>query len=219
MLNIYFHVLDEVTQPIYKELRDLRPKEIKLWFNSVDCDRNKIQQRDKRLIDRNVKDDDLFCFLWNIKKTEVVSLYGDGLKHLATWHDTFQENFICIDRLVPPKNRLVLFRDAVHKEDHPKEFIQVPCFNDLGKLIDYLKNLGFFQFSLENSKRFTKTSFVIQGVPVYQENSTKYYWYLDNFHQTHYEVFDSNGKRHLGEADLDGNLDKSKKDKSKKAIF
>lgn len=106
MLNIYFHVLDEVTQPIYKELRDLRPKEIKLWFNSVDCDRNKIQQRDKRLIDRNVKDDDLFCFLWNIKKTEVVSLYGDGLKHLATWHDTFQENFICIDRLVPPKNRL-----------------------------------------------------------------------------------------------------------------
>lgn len=220
MLNIYFHVLDEVTRPIYKELRNLRPKGIKLWFNSADYDKIGVQPKDLRLIDHNVKDDELCCFLWDIKKTEVVPLYDDddGLKHLAVWHEAYQNNFICIDRSVPPKNRLVLFRDAVHKEDHPKGFIQVPCFNELGKLIDYLKSQGFFKFSLEDSTKFTKTAYVIQGAPVYQENSTKYYWYLDNFHKTHYEVFDSNGKNHLGEADLDGNLDKSKKDKSKKAI-
>lgn len=39
------------------------------------------------------------------------------------------------------------------------------------------------------------------------------------FHKTHYEVFDSTGKIHLGEADLEGNLDVTKKDKSKKAII
>ena len=146
-------------------------------------------------------------------------MLSDGLKHLTTWHEMYQENFICIDHTLPPKNRLVLFRDAVHKEDYPKGFIHVPCFNDLDKLLDYLKSQGFFQFSLEDSKRFTKTSFVIQGAPVYQENNTKHYWYRDNLHKTHYEVFDSNGKNHLGEADLDGNLDSSKKDKSKRAIF
>lgn len=219
MLNIYFHVLDEVTRPIYKELRNLRPKEIKLWFNSADCDRKEAQQKDKCLIDRNIKDDELYCFLWDIKNMEIVPLYDDGLKHLATWHDAYQKKFICIDRLVPSKSRLVLFRDAIHKEDHPKGFIQVPCFNDIGKLINYLKSQGLFKFSLEDSQRFTKTGYVVQGVPVYQENNTKHYWYLDNLHQTHYEVFDSNGKKHLGEADLDGNLDKNKKDKNKKAIF
>lgn len=218
MLDIYFHVLDEVTQPIYKELRDWRPREIKLWLNSTDCYKIGTLSKDLRFIDLNVKDDGLHCFHWDVKETEVRMLF-DGLKHLAMWHDTFQKKFICIDSIVPPKNRLVLFRDAVHEKDHPKEFIQVPCFNDLDELIAYLKSRGLFQFSLEDPKRFTKTNLQMQGVSVYQENDTKYYWYLDNFHKTHYEVFDSNGKKHLGEADLDGNIDKSKKDKNKKAIF
>ena len=39
------------------------------------------------------------------------------------------------------------------------------------------------------------------------------------FHKTHYEVFDSTGKKHLGEADMDGNLDEDKSDTSKSAIL
>ncbi|MDR1678435.1 MAG: hypothetical protein LBR81_01495 [Prevotellaceae bacterium] len=70
-------------------------------------------------------------------------------------------------------------------------------------------------FSLTDNTRFTKTSLVNQGKSVYQEISTGYFWCLDNFHRNHYEVFDSIGK-HLGEADLKGNLDSSKKDTTKK---
>lgn len=219
MLNVYFHVLDEVTRPIYRELRNWRLKDIKLWFNSKDCDRIEALQKDKRLIDRHVAFDELRSFLWDIKDERVTSLDGDGLGYLAAWHDNHQMHFICIDHEVPPKNRLVLFRDVVHKEDYPKGFIKVSCFNEIDKLIDYLKSEGFFKFSLDDSKRFTKTRFMIQGASVYQENSTKYYWYLDKFHQTHYEVFDGNGKNHLGEADLEGNLDRNKRDKNKKANF
>ena len=48
---------------------------------------------------------------------------------------------------------------------------------------------------LENEYRFRKTNKPPQqGKPVYEEISTKRYWYLDNLHKTHYEVFDNTGK-------------------------
>jgi len=37
---------------------------------------------------------------------------------------------------------------------------------------------------------------------------------LDNLHKNHFEVFNKE-KEHLGEADLSGNLDMTKKDESK----
>jgi hypothetical protein len=67
---------------------------------------------------------------------------------------------------------------------------------------------------LENEYRFTRTSKVEQGQQVYKETSTNRYWYLDKFHKTHYEVFNSVGK-HIGEANLDGIIDESKKDNTK----
>lgn len=65
---------------------------------------------------------------------------------------------------------------------------------------------------------FERTKFVEHGEPVYREKSTNHYWYWDNFHNYHYEVFDSKGK-HLGEANLDGELDTSKNDKTKTISF
>ncbi|MDR3188014.1 MAG: hypothetical protein LBT94_02360, partial [Prevotellaceae bacterium] len=44
---------------------------------------------------------------------------------------------------------------------------------------------------LDNTKRFRRTGQDRQGQQVYQEIETGYYWYLDNFHKTHYEVFSS----------------------------
>jgi hypothetical protein len=38
---------------------------------------------------------------------------------------------------------------------------------------------------------------------------------LDNFHKNHLEVFDSTGKNHLGIADLEANIDETKKDPSR----
>lgn len=61
-------------------------------------------------------------------------------------------------------------------------------------------------FSLSDTSRFKKTHFNVQGKVIYKELSTKYYWYLDNLHRSHYEVFNQNHE-HIGIADKTGNID------------
>ena len=56
---------------------------------------------------------------------------------------------------------------------------------------------------LLNAKRFIRTKFVQQGATVFIEISTDSYWYLDNRHKNHFEVFNSIGE-HIWEANLDG---------------
>jgi hypothetical protein len=79
---------------------------------------------------------------------------------------------------------------------------------------------------LENKYRFSKTNIDTaqsHGEIIYKEiktaegKNTARYWYLDNFHKSHYEVFDSNGN-HLGEADLQGKIDTAKKDSRKTIV-
>jgi hypothetical protein len=61
------------------------------------------------------------------------------------------------------------------------------------------------QTILRDPTRFEKTAVVVQGRTVYRELMTDRYWY---------EVFDKTG-RHLGETDLQGNLNTVKKDFAK----
>lgn len=73
---------------------------------------------------------------------------------------------------------------------------------------------------LKDIIRFEKTNIIQQGKAVYKEIDTGYYWYYDNFHRDQssaekkilieLEVFDSQGQ-HLGTADLEGNIDESKR--------
>jgi hypothetical protein len=73
------------------------------------------------------------------------------------------------------------------------------------------------QTILRDSTRFEKTSVMVQGRTVYRELMTDRYWYVDNLHigkAAHLEVFDKTGK-HIGEADLQGNLNTVKKDLAK----
>lgn len=81
---------------------------------------------------------------------------------------------------------------------------------------DYLKRkIEWGQISLlEDSSRFRKTNRIIQGKPIYEEISTKHYWYLDNLHKDHHEVFDNTGN-HIGEADMRGRINYTKKDINK----
>ena len=85
----------------------------------------------------------------------------------------------------------------------------------------FLSFNSIFSFSLKDKRRFQKCANIapVQGSSVYKEIATGYYWYKDNFHRTHYEVFDSFGKKHLGEASLDGIIDKGKADKGKHSIL
>lgn len=73
------------------------------------------------------------------------------------------------------------------------------------------------QTLLRDTIRFRKTSFRYDGRFIYCELTTSRYWYVDNLHEgkaAHLEVFDKRGF-HIGEADLQGNIDTAKKDKDK----
>jgi hypothetical protein len=74
------------------------------------------------------------------------------------------------------------------------------------------------QTILRENSRFQKTSFRYDGRVIYCEVVIGRYWYVDNLHYgkaAHLEVFDRTGC-HIGEADLQGNIDESKRDKEKK---
>jgi hypothetical protein len=65
--------------------------------------------------------------------------------------------------------------------------------------------------------RFQKTPRKYDARCIYCELTTGRYWYVDNLHfgqAAHLEVFDKRGF-HIGESDLHGNVDTSKKDKDK----
>ncbi|CAD5975852.1 hypothetical protein [Planktothrix agardhii] len=73
------------------------------------------------------------------------------------------------------------------------------------------------QTILREEKRFKKTSRCYHGRSMYHEIDIDRYWYVDNLHfgkAAHLEVFNKAGN-HLGEADLKGNIDESKKDEDK----
>lgn len=222
MINIYFHAIDSETSSILKILRDLRHQDIKLWFNTSDNKGAINYIKDKKLIEHKDADNELGCYLWNITGTEIVPLYNnDGLFHLVSRYTSDKTDFVCIDNKEYAKNQLILFQDAIHKTEYPKELIKIPCCKDWDSLLLYLKDKGLFSFSLKDTKRFQKCANInpVQGESVYKELATGYYWYLDNFHKTHYEVFDPLGKKHLGEASLDGIIDKKKADKDKHPIL
>lgn len=77
------------------------------------------------------------------------------------------------------------------------------------------------QTILSDGARFRKTTSFFQDRTIYQELATHRYWYVDNFHignSAHLEVFDKVGK-HIGEADLEGNIDESKQDTKKRLNY
>lgn len=73
------------------------------------------------------------------------------------------------------------------------------------------------QTILGDTTRFKPTTYFPQGRRAYQEIKTGYYWYVDNSHygsEAHLEVFNRNHE-HIGIADLQGNIDETKKVKGR----
>ena len=212
--NIYFPVIDDRTRPILLKLRDERASCIKLWFNASEEDQVVVKMRDKDIIQYPEINNELTCYLWDITSGTAIGQYS-GFEHLVSRCVSFDTEFICVVNKEYCNDQLVLFQDARHRDDYPQKFILVKCFSTYDALIAHLRKQGAFRFNLEDANKFKRCqNFLVQGAKVYQELSTGRYWYLDNLHKNHYEVFSST-KRHLGEADLDGNLDVSKADSSK----
>jgi hypothetical protein len=112
------------------------------------------------------------------------------------------------------KNKVSIDVDNMFSKEH---YIEVANNRkQIDKCKYFERKFDFGQITLlENEYRFRKTSKPHQhGKPVYEEIATGKLWYLDSFHQNHYEVFDSQGN-HLGEADLKGKINTEKADKHK----
>jgi len=87
--------------------------------------------------------------------------------------------------------------------------ISVDCVDDKEALVDWLGEIETPATNfLRNTERFEPTSRIAPKVKtkIYREIATGYYWYFDNFHANEFEVCDKTGK-HIGVADLDGNID------------
>jgi len=125
---------------------------------------------------------------------------------------------------------LVNFTNSNFKKSHPKyqlcqiipvsknqkHNIELDCLDNKDAFEQWVQDKLDFRSLLEReNQRYTKTTHEFQGKIVYKEIKTGYFWYLDNLHKNHFEVFDNQG-RHLGEADLQGSIDTNKADKSKK---
>lgn len=112
--------------------------------------------------------------------------------------------------------------DSVEQQSGLKNWLEYKCYFKLSQF-KYDESSSESptdnQTILRDDKKFETTSYRCQGRTIYKEKATDKYWYVDNLHfgqKAHLEVFDNTGKRHLGEADLDGNIDNNKSDKTKK---
>lgn len=212
-LNVYFKLIDDITLPILHELRSYRYTSIHYWINPEHTSLN-YNIRDLKSIQHIGTDHQLTCFDWNIDSM-IAEPQNDGLEHLVSRFLSDGAKFAIVDNCRHSGNQLVLFQDASHLKEFPQGFVKVPCFCDFQDLIDYAISENIFPFSLENNTYFQRTQQTIQGKIVYREKKQNRFWYLDNLHKNHYEVFDSRGQ-HLGEANLEGILDPSKVDKNKR---
>lgn len=211
ILNVYFKLVDDTTLPILEELRRHRYKSIRYWINPIYTSHFHI--RDYRDIQHEQINHQLTCFDWNID-SGIAEPQNDGLEHLVSRFLTDGTKFVIVDNCHHAGNQLVLFQDASHLNDFPNGFVKVPCFCNFEDLLDYALSENIFSFSLDHNADFERTKQNVQGKTVFKEKKRNRFWYLDNLHKNHYEVFDSKGI-HLGEANLEGELDTTKKDKTK----
>lgn len=214
MLNVFVENINNTT--IWDQLliaRQHRLKDIKLFFDESDRKSIKIKTwKDVESLKGSTSGINSYC--WSIDKTEVFC-DNDAFVLLVN-HSDFK-NFVLLDDKTYPKGRKTLFLDASHRNDLPNSFYHLPVFSTYADIVNYGVEEGLIKsFCLEDKKFFCKTNISPeQGQAVYKELKTGYYWYLDNFHKDHYEVFDKTGKIHLGEADMNGNLLPNSADKNK----
>jgi hypothetical protein len=160
-------------------------------------------------------------------KTQLLSiLFADPYwektrKHLEGDSYTYEGNNVCNHSVAEACERdkiIVSFRDSELFQEKTLSILK----NDTEEMvIDNLFNAGhysnvlhqrgiIYRFSLKDGTRFQKDGRIVQGQNVYREIDTGYYWYLDNLHKNHYEVFDRNSQ-HIGTANMDGYIDTTKK--------
>jgi hypothetical protein len=161
-----------------------------------------------------LKDTACIYLLWNYDKLTTVEYNPyETLSEIAEkYFANPNEKYLLLnlsEHIKACRNVILVCKDAKHIPDLPK-FARIPFITDKGELELWLKTNHVTKFSLFDKNKFSKIGRVQQGKPVFQENETGYYWYLDNLHKDEYEVFNAT-KEHIGTANLDGELDTTQK--------
>lgn len=87
------------------------------------------------------------------------------------------------------------------------ESITLTCFDNVEILSKWHTAIPIRKDDfLRDETRFRKTNRPPQqGATVFEEIETGYFWYIDNFHKDHFEVFNAQGE-HLGIANMEGDI-------------
>lgn len=211
--HIFFENLCDESIAILRQIRK-EQLPVKLWLANDDLGlRKKHRMRDVGLIEHEETDRAAGCYAWDAATATITPMYN-GAEHLPAHINQVGDKFVYVCIPAPQRGCMIIFQDGLHHHEYPKGFFKIPAFGDFQTLKNYLDGLPEI-FELNNNPRFRSTGKEYQGKVIYQEKDTQYYWYLDNFHRTHYEVFNNIGE-HIGEADLNGNINFKKKEKKKK---
>lgn len=218
--------MSQTTGEIIARLREQRNPNICIWLCKEELKKSEekyrriiVNWKDIRYVDENCAiDNNLSYFEWDTQ-SGIASRLFCGLRWVIARNE--QTEFCVVTSREVAHNCLIMFKDAPHKEELPDIFIKIKCFNKYPQIFEYCRKNDAFKFSLDNNSNFIKASGIdsVQGATVYKDIKTNNFWYLDMLHKNHYEVFDPTGKKHLGEADMEGNVDKNKKDRNKKPII
>jgi hypothetical protein len=104
----------------------------------------------------------------------------------------------------------------IYRTEGMQAFILDNIWGDDISVLIATEQIPTCQFLLQDESRFVRTSRFNKRSIIYKEICSGRLWYLDDFHRSHFEVFDASTGEHLGEASLDaGFLDTSKRDSSK----
>ncbi|WP_276878983.1 hypothetical protein [Bacteroides heparinolyticus] len=147
--------------------------------------------------------------------------WEDTRMHSEDYSYTYAGNDICNHSVAEACERDKVIISFIGTELFREETLSILKNGNEQIGIDNLFNAGhysnvlhqrgiIYSFSLKDGSRFQKNGRIVQGQNVYREIETGYYWYLDNLHKNHYEVFDRNGQ-HIGTANTDGVIDPSKR--------
>lgn len=213
-VNIYFRIVNNETLPVLDALRKAHlPVKIWLHRSGVDYIKN-LRTRDIPIITNcRLNDGRHDCYRWDIVD-RTGYLETDGLGEMMAMIEQRGSGFICVDSRAHPCSQIVLFRDSERHDDCPDKFLRVRSFVDYQSVKDYVDSIPE-KFELADNPEFRKTSHQVKGAIVYGHRTTGRYWHIDTLHKDHFEVYDPDGK-HLGIADLNGNIDTTKREKDRR---
>lgn len=223
---LYFNEHTEDAKALFECLRAIRSPKLRLllsdnvynnWFQNRFggvCALDVIKASDK-------KGEYCICYSWDVNNPQINPLYTEDIRGLVNIMSANSDIVFCIyDHASYPKDTLTIFRDIINIPEYPDAFYKLKSFSNIGSILSYFKANDIVpSFSLEGNDEFEITTIPpVQGASVYRQKRTGFLWYLDNLHKTHFEVFELQGKKHIGEATIDGELDRSKKDSTKRPI-